>query len=116
MTTVYGIPNCASVKKARQWLDTQGVAHAFHDFKKQGVSRELLERWIAATDLNQLLNRKGTTWRKLSAEQQALAEDQDGAINLMQQYPSLIKRPVLECQQQTLLGFDPTRYMELFDR
>lgn len=114
MTTLYGIPNCASVKKARLWLDARGIDYQFHDFKKQGVSPAQLTRWIEAAGLARVLNRKGTTWRKLSAAEQATAESVEGAITLMVSHSSLIKRPVLEHQQQTLLGFDEAHYLEIF--
>jgi len=113
MTIIYGIPNCASVQKARQWLAATGIDYQFHDFKKQGVSALLLEQWIAACDLSRVLNRKGTTWRKLTDQQRAEAESQAGAIALMQHYPSLIKRPVLEHNGQILLGFDASHYQEV---
>lgn len=114
MTTLYGIPNCASVKKARLWLDARGIDYQFHDFKKLGVSPALLARWIEVAGLTRVLNRKGTTWRKLNAAEQASAESTEGAIALMTSQCSLIKRPVLEHQQQTLLGFDEAHYLEIF--
>ncbi len=84
MTAVlYGIPNCDTVKKARTWLDEHGVAYDFHDFKKAGVNDALLDTWLAQVPLATLLNRKGTTWRKLSPEQQAAAADTSVARTLM---------------------------------
>lgn len=114
MMIVYGIPNCSTVKKARQWLTDRGIDYTFHDFKKSGVSHEMLERWIAAQGLERVLNRQGTTWRKLDDTLRASAETPDGAIRLMMRSPSLIKRPVLEHDTQIVLGFNETRYTEQF--
>jgi arsenate reductase (glutaredoxin) len=116
MTTVYGIPNCSSVKKARQWLDAQGIDYAFHDFKKLGIDADSLRGWIAAAGLDRVLNRKGTTWRGLDAAEQAQAGDTDEAIALMMRHPSLIKRPVIRQDDQILLGFDEERYQKAFGR
>lgn len=112
MVTVYGIPNCDSVKKARAWLQAQGVAFEFVDFKKQAPTEALLAAWMAQVDGAILLNRKGTTWRQLSPEQQAQAGDQAGACALMLEKPSLIKRPVIDWGQgqgaaSITVGFDP---------
>ena len=93
---VYGIPNCDTVKKARQWLTAQGLAHGFHDFKKQGVPPERLARWLDALGWEKIVNRQGTTWRKLDAAIQAGVQDADSASALVQEQPSLIKRPVVE--------------------
>ena len=92
---VYGIPNCDSVKKALRSLKEAGLDHSFHDFKKQGLTLPLLESWFLQVGWERLLNRKGTTWRKLSEADQALALDANGAANLMIANPSLIKRPVV---------------------
>src|SRR6218665_1098319 len=95
MTTLYGIPNCDTVKKARTWLETQGVAYAFHDFKKSGVPAQL-DDWLAQLGWEAVLNRKGTTWRKLDATQQAAVHDAASAAALLRAQPSAIKRPVVE--------------------
>ena len=105
--TVYGIPNCDTVKKARDWLQDQGVAHTFYDYKKQGVPLPQLDAWMRAMGWEVLLNRKGTTWRKLDAEQQAAVNDAAGARALMLAQPSVIKRPVVENPGGVLVGFDP---------
>ncbi|QHE92349.1 ArsC family reductase [Pandoraea fibrosis] len=111
MTAVlYGIPNCDTVKKARTWLDEHGVAYDFHDFKKAGVNDALLSTWLAQVPLTTLLNRKGTTWRKLSPEQQAAAADESVARTLMIENPSLIKRPVLVANGKVSVGFTPDSY------
>ena len=94
--TVYGIPNCDSVKKARTWLNEQGLAHEFHDFKKQGVPEDRLQLWLKACGWEVVLNRKGTTWRKLDPATQAAVTDAASARALILQQPSLVKRPVIE--------------------
>ena len=92
---VYGIPNCASVKKARDWLDTRQQAYVFHDYKKAGIDADTLRAWLAEVPLDTLLNRRGTTWRALDDASRARAATEDGAIALMVAQPALIKRPVL---------------------
>ncbi|ALS62125.1 ArsC family reductase [Pandoraea norimbergensis] len=115
MTAVlYGIPNCDTVKKARTWLDEHGVAYDFHDFKKAGVSDALLSTWLAQVPLTTLLNRKGTTWRKLTPEQQAAAAEAPAARVLMIENPSLIKRPVLVADGKVSVGFTPDSYASRF--
>ena len=105
--TLYGIPNCDTVKKARAWLAAQGADYVFHDFKKQGVPPERLDRWIAAPNGRKLLNRQGTTWRKLDAAVQESAADVAGARALMLSQPSVIKRPVVEWGPKSVtVGFD----------
>lgn len=105
--TVYGIPNCDTVKKARAWLATQGVAYRFHDFKKAGVPPERLAAWMRDVGRDALLNRQGTTWRKLDPASQAGAADEAGAMRLMLAQPSVIKRPVVEWPGRTSVGFEP---------
>jgi arsenate reductase len=109
MFTLYGINNCATVKKARTWLEAQGIPYRFHDFRKEGLDSALLEKWEATLGWDELLNRRGTSWRKL-AESQREGMDRDKAIVLMLAQPSLIKRPVLETPEKTLLGFNPEEY------
>jgi arsenate reductase (glutaredoxin) len=106
--TVYGIPNCDSVKKARAWLDVQGLAYTFHDFKKQGVPAQALAEWTAHAGWDVLLNRKGTTWRKLDTATQAAVHDAASAQTLMQNQPSVIKRPVIRWPNgQISVGYQP---------
>jgi len=114
MTTLYGIPNCDTVKKARLWLASNTVEFAFHDFKKQGVSAEQLSGWIATAGLDKVLNRQGTTWRALSDADKARAETEHGAIELLIEKPSMIKRPVLEHGGKVYLGFKTEQYQEVF--
>ena len=114
MTTLYGIPNCTTVKKARTWLDEKQVPHAFVNFKTEAPAPEQLARWLDAVGADVLINRKGTTWRKLAPAEQAAANSREGAIALMQAQPSVIKRPVLEHQGRVHIGFSPERYSEIF--
>jgi arsenate reductase len=110
--TIYGIKNCDTMKKARAWLDAHGVDYAFHDYKTAGIDRARLQRWSDAVGWEKLLNRAGTTFRKLpEADKQAL--DADKAMALMLAQPSMIKRPVLDLGGGRLLvGFDHTIYAE----
>jgi arsenate reductase (glutaredoxin) len=96
MITLFGIPNCDTVKKARAWLTEHGLDYQFHDFKKQGVPPERLNAWINAVGWEKLLNRQGTTWRKLDAATQSTAVDAESAAKLLILNASLIKRPVVE--------------------
>jgi len=96
MTTLYGISNCDTVKKARSWLAEQGVDYTFHDFKKLGVPVPQLNSWLKAAGWEKLLNRQGTTWRKLTPDTQAKVTDAKNARALMLEQASIIKRPVVE--------------------
>lgn len=104
--TVYGIPNCDTVKKARTWLDEQGLPYSFHDFKKQGLPETLLAGWLKQADWKLLLNTKGTTWRKLDESERA-NPDATKARKLMLAQPSIVKRPVVAHPGGLLVGFDP---------
>ncbi|HWX13136.1 MAG TPA: ArsC family reductase [Trinickia sp.] len=114
-TVVYGIPNCDTVKKARSWLEARGVPFEFHDFKKAGLSPSLVKSWLADVSLDALLNRRGTTWRALPDETKAAAEVVDGAIALMVEKPSVVKRPVVVVDGRVKsLGFSVAQYEALF--
>jgi arsenate reductase len=112
--TLYGIPNCTTVKKARAWLAAHALDVAFHDFKKQGVDAAWLRKVIKQTGWQALLNTRGTTWRKLDDAEKAAASDEAGAIALMLAQPSVIKRPVLEIEGSYHLGFAEEQYQTLF--
>lgn len=111
--TVFGIPNCDSVRRARQWLNAAGLGHEFHDFRKAGLSAAHLERWCAALGWETLLNRRGTTWRQLPPARRE-GVDADRARELMLADPTLVKRPVLEIGDRVEIGFDADRYQTLF--
>jgi arsenate reductase len=107
--TIYGIKNCDTMKKARAWLDGHGVAYAFHDYKSAGIDRARLEGWIRELGWEALLNRAGTTFRKLpEAAKEGL--DERRAVALMLEQPSMIRRPVLEADGRLLVGFEPVEY------
>jgi arsenate reductase (glutaredoxin) len=116
MPTLYGISNCDRVKKARAWLAARGIAYRFHDFRRDGLPEALLRAWVAELGWEALINRQGTTWRKLPPEQRE-GLDEDGAIRLMLASPSVIRRPVLEMVLDTgdvrHLGFSESHYQEL---
>ena len=96
MIHLYGIANCDTVKKARQWLEAQGLAYTFHDFKKAPPDLAQCQSWVQALGVDTLVNRRGTTWRQLTAEQQATADSSNGAAALTHAQPSLIKRPLVQ--------------------
>jgi arsenate reductase (glutaredoxin) len=105
--TVYGIPNCDSVKKARVWLSDHGVDYVFHDFKKQGVPPEAVDQWLQQVSWDVLINRKGTTWRKLDPALQATVVDTASARALMLAHASVVKRPVLVKGHTVVVGVNP---------
>lgn len=112
--TLFGIPNCDTVKKARAWLDARGLAYAFHDYKKAGIDAATLSGWAEEVGWEVLLNRAGTTWRKLPDEARE-GVDQAKAIALMVEQPSLIKRPVVMGAARLLVGFKPAEWEAALD-
>ncbi len=113
MITLYGIAHCDSIRKTRKWLQDKGVEYSFHDYKKQGCPAELAASFLQQFDLDKLINKRGTTWRKLP---ESLREEltADSAAQLMQEQPS-IKRPILDVDGQWLLGYDSARMEELIN-
>lgn len=112
--TLYGIPNCDTVKKARTWLTDNHIDFIFHDFKKQGLDRATAAAWLAQRDWEVLVNRKGTTWRNLSDEQKAAVTDKASALELMLATTSVIKRPILQGAGALQVGFTPDLYAGVF--
>ena len=113
MLTMYGIPNCDTVKKARTWLDGRGLSYTFHDYKKMGIDKTKLEGWVQQAGWETLLNRAGTTFKKLpDADRENLTEKK--AIALMLAQPSMIKRPVVEKKGRIVVGFKPELYDKTF--
>jgi arsenate reductase (glutaredoxin) len=113
VTTIYGIKNCDTMKKAFTWLDGHKVAYSFHDYKKEGIDRTRLEKWIKLAGWEVLLNRAGTTFKKLpDKDKTGLTEKK--AIALMLSQPSMIKRPVIEKDAKLLVGFKPDEYGKAF--
>jgi len=112
MVTLYGISNCDTIRKARRWLNEQSIEFRFHDYRKDGLKRDQLSGWADELGWEALLNRRGTTWRKLpQAERDNI--DQASAIDLMLAQPAMIKRPLLDTGKQRLLGFNEQQYREL---
>lgn len=109
MITLYGIPNCDTCKKARRWLEQHGVEYRFHDVRADGLSSELLQRFIERLGWEKLLNKSSTSWRQLRPEQQANL-DADKAKALMLETPTLLKRPILDAAGGLLVGFKPEHY------
>ena len=113
MTTLYGIKNCDTIKKARKWLDAHGVDYRFHDFRADGLEEKRLRAWVKQVGWETLLNRRGTTWRKLP-ESQREGIDEASAVALMLEQPALIKRPVLEQGKDLAVGFSEADYSARF--
>ena len=112
MIKIYGIPNCDAMKKARRWLQANGVEYDFHDYKKLGVPEKKLKTWVKQAGWETILNKRGTTWRKLDDELKHNI-DNASAIKIMLDNPSIIKRPVLESNQLLLIGFKEDEYRQL---
>ena len=111
---LFGIPNCSTVKKARDWLSSNGVTYDFHDFKKNGVSHDLLNAWLKQMPWEKLVNRAGMTWRNLTEEEKSAVTDASSALVLMLEKSSVIKRPVLVKDGKIVcLGFSEAAYKEL---
>ncbi|MFK8081809.1 MAG: ArsC family reductase [Granulosicoccus sp.] len=109
--TVFGIPNCDTVKKARKWLDANDISYEFHDYKKKGIDKKTLKSWCKELGWDALLNRRGTTWRKLDESDKADVNE-TRAVDLMVEHTSMIKRPVIAHDGGLLLGFDEAHYRE----
>ena len=110
---MYGIPNCDTVRKARQWLSSHEIDYQFHDFRQEGVSAKQLKHWAKKVGWETLLNRRGQTWRKLPEQAKAKLSEAR-ALKLMEAEPTLIKRPVLEVKSKVLVGFKDADYQDLF--
>lgn len=115
MLTLYGIPNCNTVKKARDWLQANSVSYVFHDFKKSGIDPSTIERWLKQYPWEKLINRAGLTWRGLEEKTKTNITDNTTASQLMQEKTSVIKRPILVSDGKIIaLGFDENLYKEAF--
>ena len=112
MIKLYGITNCETVKKAHAWLDAKQIRYEFVDFKRAPPSAAQVKRWIDALGADSVVNRRGTTWRKLDPATQARADTKAGAVTLLVEHPSAIKRPVIEAGEDLLIGFDAETYAE----
>lgn len=112
---VYGIKNCGTVKKALTWLEENDIPYTFHDFKKEGVTIDKLKEWEKELGWELLLNKRGTTWRKITPEIQSTITNADRALDLLKENTSAIKRPVIETPKGLLLGFDENEYKKLLN-
>ncbi|HGG60042.1 MAG TPA: ArsC family reductase [Gammaproteobacteria bacterium] len=113
MITLYGIPNCDTIRKARRWLDERGVDYRFHDFRKDGLERDQLQAWVDELGWETLLNKRGLMWRRLPEEKKADL-DEKRAVALLLEEPAMIKRPVLDLGDRRVVGFSPEDYAALF--
>lgn len=111
--TIYGIPNCDTMKKAMNWLTANNIPFVFHDYKKEGISKAKLEAWCNQAGWENVLNKRSTTWRELPVTEQEKITSQPAAIQLMMNNTSIIKRPVLENGKQLLIGFSEKEYAGL---
>ena len=112
--TLYGISNCDTIKKARNWLTQHQVEFSFHDYRKQGLDPALLKQWVEVLGWETLLNKRGTTWRQLSPEIQS-SIDETAAIDIMLDNPAIIKRPLLVKDTKQYVGFNPETYAQIFN-
>ena len=110
---MYGIKNCDTIKKARKWLDENGVEYNYHDFKKDAPNEKLLTLWVDVLGLETLVNKRGTTYRKLSDDEKSRIADKASAIEIMLKNSSIIKRPILDIGQKHIVGFDLEEYKKL---
>ena len=114
MIIVFGIKNCDTIKKARNWLTDQGIEYQFHDFRANGIDRDRIETWIQQAGWETVLNRRGTTWRKLDAAIQDTV-NRDNVAALLAEHPAMIKRPVLDIDGDISIGFKPDLYQSIFN-
>lgn len=115
MTTLYGIPNCDTVKKARRWLDDHGIAYTFTDLRETPVGKTRLKQWLAAVGSDTLMNRRSTTWKQLAEHEQPDADNNAAVIATLDAHPTLVKRPVLEHGKTIHVGFKADDYTRLFN-
>ena len=111
--TLYGIPNCDTIKKARKWLEAQAIEYQFHDYRKNGITPELVNEFFQSLGWENVLNKRGTTYRQLSQEQKE-SLNETHALALLLEQPAMIKRPILRVQDTLYLGFSAQQYSELF--
>jgi len=109
---LHGIPNCDTIRKARKWLESHGIEYQFHDFRKDGLDKVTLSKWVKQIGWEVLLNRRGTTWRQLPDDVKE-SIDENSAITIMLESPAIIKRPVLVHGKQIIVGFNEEQYQQL---
>lgn len=115
MITIYGIHNCDTVKKTRKWFEANGVPYIYHDFRKDGFEPEIALHWCESVDTSLLINKRSTTWKQLSETQKRVIDDSDGSglVELIIEYPTLIKRPVIESQSEIFIGYNENQLEKL---
>ncbi|MFD1382241.1 ArsC family reductase [Rhodanobacter aciditrophus] len=113
MTTIYGIKNCDTMKKAFRWLEEQNISYVFHDYRKDGLDKAMLEGWVEALGWEQVVNKRGTTWRQLDKDTQD-AMNNETVIDVLLDKPAMIKRPLLDHQGKLTLGFKAEQYSAIF--
>lgn len=114
MVTLYGIKNCDTVKKARKWLEKEGVEYRFHDFREDGLTTQQLKKWLAELGWETLVNKRSTTWKTLGESTKSILND-DTVVEVIMESPTLIKRPLLDNGQTRTVGFKAAEYEELFN-
>ena len=115
MITLYGIKNCDTVKKARRWLEQQGIEYTFHDFREDGLDPDSVRGWIDELGWETLVNRRSTSWKQLDPARRE-SMDADSALEAILEQPTLIKRPLLDVGHERLTGFSPAQYQALFEK
>ncbi len=115
MPTVYGINSCDSCRKARKWLDDHSIEYDYHNLREDGINIQTLERWCDRIDWNKILNKQSLTWRKIPESDRA-DMSKDKALAAMIEFPTVVKRPVLECEEFIALGFSPENYQAIFTK
>ncbi|GLQ75186.1 ArsC family reductase [Vibrio sp. vnigr-6D03] len=111
--TMYGIPNCDTIKKAKKWLEAENIAYDFHDYRKQGIDKSMVETFCEQLGWEQVLNKRGTTFRQLSQEQKDSLNEQT-AVELLVEHPAMIKRPILVVENTYHIGFKADQYQTIF--
>ncbi|EOY2076018.1 ArsC family reductase [Vibrio alginolyticus] len=112
--TMFGIPNCDTIKKAKKWLEAEDIAYNFHDYRKQGIDAEMVSEFCRALGWEQVLNKRGTTYRQLAQEQKDTLNEEN-AIALLVENPAMIKRPILKVNDQLHIGFKADQYASIFN-
>lgn len=108
--TIFGIKSCDTMKKAFQWLDGKKIAYIFHDFKKGNLTKEEIEIWMKDISIEEIINKKGTTWRKCTDEEKASISDRNKTIELILKNPSIVKRPLVQMGKKHIVGFNPEQW------
>src|SRR5690554_5595515 len=107
MYIIYGINNCGTIRKTKKWFDEQGIEYQFHDYKKMGISKEKVEEWLQQVSIDDLINKRGTTWRKLDENQKTNIQDKESGVSIILENNSVVKRPIIEKENRIeMIGYD----------